>query len=74
MEIATVGLELKSNDVADCEACQRRPGTHTVFAAGIETWACDVCTDITSYSQYSTANAWQDRDADEAGVRAYGEL
>lgn len=30
--------------VADCDACGKRPGTHTVVAFGIETWACDVCT------------------------------
>lgn len=58
-------------EVADCDVCQCRPGTHTVFAAGTETWACDECTDIRSYSR---ANAWQDRDADDAGVPMYGEL
>ena len=30
--------------VADCDACGKRPGTHTIIAFGIETWACDVCT------------------------------
>lgn len=63
--------EADDDDVADCDVCQYRPGTHTAIAAGIETWVCDKCSDI---SQFSTANAWQDRDADEAGQPAYGEL
>lgn len=61
----------EDREVADCDVCQFRPGTHTVFAAGCETWVCDKCSDISSFS---TANAWQDRDADEAGQPAYGEL
>jgi hypothetical protein len=59
------------DDVADCDVCQFRPGTHTAIAAGIETWVCDKCSDISSYG---LANAWIDRDADEAGQPAYGEL
>jgi hypothetical protein len=59
------------HEVADCDVCQFRPGTHTVRAAGIETWVCDKCSDVSSYSR---ANAWMDRDADEAGQPAYGEL
>lgn len=61
---------IDEDKVADCDVCQYRPGTHTAFAAGIETWVCDKCSDIRQFG----ANAWQDRDADEAGQPAYGEL
>lgn len=71
MEFARTQYEVSNPDVADCDVCQYRPGTHTVFAAGIETWVCDKCSDVSSYS---TANAWQNRDADEAGQPMYGEL
>jgi len=36
-------------NVALCDVCQVRPGTHAVRAAGIETWACDVCTDVSQF-------------------------
>lgn len=26
-----------------CDVCQKRPGTHSVMAAGVETWACEHC-------------------------------
>jgi hypothetical protein len=61
----------EDGEVADCDVCQYRPGTHTVVAAGCETWTCDKCSDIT---EFSTANVWQDRDADDAGVPMYGEI
>ena len=70
MEFARTQYDVSNPEVADCDVCQYRPGTHTVRAAGVETWVCDKCTEC----QYSTANAWQDRDADEAGQPAYGEL
>ena len=71
MDFARTQYEVSNPDVADCDVCQFRPGTHTVHAAGIETWVCDKCSDIRSYGR---ANAWMDRDADEAGQPAYGEL
>lgn len=58
------------DEVADCDVCQFRPGTHSVIAAGIETWVCDKCSDIREF----TANAWQNRDSEDAGVPMYGEI
>ena len=74
MEFAQTQYEVSNPDVADCDVCQFRPGTHTAFAAGIETWVCDKCSDIRSYMRPHHANAWQNRDADDAGQPAYGEL
>lgn len=32
-------------EVALCDCCDQRPGTHMIIACGIETWVCDVCAD-----------------------------
>lgn len=62
-------------EVANCDCCDLRPGTHTVYAGGIETWICDECSDpAPRWARRSVANAWQDRDADDAGVPMYGEI
>lgn len=73
MNFARTQYEVSNPDVADCDVCQFRPGTHTVGAAGIETWVCDKCSDISSFMR-PHANAWQNRDADDAGQPMYGEL
>ena len=28
---------------ANCDVCDKRPGTHRVIVTGIETWVCDTC-------------------------------
>ena len=38
-------LSTDSSEVADCDCCGDRPGTHIVIACGIETWVCDRCAD-----------------------------
>jgi len=64
-----------SQDVARCDVCDENPGERTIFFAGIETWVCDECADpAPRWARRSVANAWQDRDADDAGVPMYGEI
>jgi hypothetical protein len=33
------------HEVALCDCCDERPGTHMVIACGLEMWVCDVCSD-----------------------------
>lgn len=60
------------SDVADCDCCGVRPGTHEVVFAGMDTWICDECSDITPRRQRFRTR--DDYEAYEAGVRAQGEI
>jgi hypothetical protein len=67
--------ERDDDDSPDVARCDLRPGTHTVYAGGIDTWICDECADPAPRRRLrSVANAWQDRDADDAGVPMYGDI
>jgi hypothetical protein len=61
-----------SPDVADCDCCGVRPGTHEVVFAGMDTWICDECSDITP--RRPRFHTRDDYEAYEAGVRAQGEI
>lgn len=40
LDVASAG------DVALCDVCEQRPGTHSLMTAGSETWACDECSEV----------------------------
>ena len=65
--------ERESPDVADCDCCGVVPGTHKVMFAGLETWICDECSDITPRRR-PRFHTREDHEAYEAGVRAQGEI